>query len=430
MLNVGLTGNVAAGKSTVVELFANWGATVIDADQVVREVQSPGSPVMRAIELQFGPEVMDRSGALNRGRLRRIVMGDPAARDALNAIVHPAVHDRRAELMSAAREAGDCVVINDIPLLFEVLDPDQFDAVVLVDAPRAIRRQRLVDHRGYSPDDADDLIASQLPSSEKRGRSDFVIDNETDVDALQQSARTVWRRLRTQAARASAGDGDSLLVVLAHPDDEAFAVGGTLARWAEAGVDIHLACATAGEAGRGNDGETAQLLADLRTQELHRSATILGIRHVHLLGFPDGGLDSSDSQGIASIRALMDHVQPGVCVTFGAEGVTGHPDHVAVHHWVRGARLERTALSYIAYPKDVASRLGVTGCRSTELSARVDIRPWADVKRQSIEAHRSQRSPFTLDDPETSVIFSREWFAGDAPVETLKSDLFGPPSGA
>ncbi len=254
-MNVGLTGNVAAGKSTVVGLFANWGATVIDADQVVREVQAPGSPVMRAIEHRFGREVVDRSGALARGRLRRIVMGDPAAREALNAIVHPAVHERRAELMSAAREAGDCIVINDIPLLFEVLDPGQFDAVVLVDAPKHVRHHRLVGGRGYSAGEADKVIASQSPSSEKRGRSDHVIDNEVDLNTLREAAWEVWCRLRTQAARLSAGDAGSLLVVLAHPDDGAFAMGGTLARCADAGVDVHLACATAGEAERGNEGE-------------------------------------------------------------------------------------------------------------------------------------------------------------------------------
>ena len=430
MLNVGLTGNVAAGKSTVVGLFANWGATVIDADQVVREVQAPGSPVMRAIEHRFGREVVDRSGALARGRLRRIVMGDPAAREALNAIVHPAVHERRAELMSAAREAGDCIVVNDIPLLFEALDPGQFDAVVLVDAPQHVRHHRLVGGRGYSADEADKVIASQSPSSEKRGRSDHVIDNEADLNTLREAAWKVWCRLRTQAARLSAGDAGSLLVVLAHPDDGAFAMGGTLARCADAGVDVHLACATAGEAERGNEGETAGALAAQRTEELHRTAEILGIRHIHLLGFPDGGLDPGDAEGAASIRRLMDDVQPDVCATFGADGVTGHPDHLAVHHWVRAARRERTALFYIAYPKDIASRLGVAGCRSAELSARVDIRPWAELKRMSLAAHRSQRWPFALDDPAAGVIFSREWYAGEAPVEALKLDLFGPVNGA
>jgi LmbE family N-acetylglucosaminyl deacetylase len=220
------------------------------------------------------------------------------------------------------------------------------------------------------------------------------------------------------------------LVVLAHPDDEAFAVGGTLGRWADAGVDIHLACATAGEAGRATEGETPSTVAARRTNELYRSAEILGVRHVHLLGFPDGGLDAGDPKGVASIRELMDELQPDVCVTFGADGVTGHPDHVAVHHWVRAARPERATLFYIAYPKDVATRLGVVGCSSAELSARIDVRPWADLKRESIEAHRSERSPFDLDDPAARVIFSREWYAGDTPVEVLKPDLFKPTNGA
>src|SRR5438309_891077 len=140
VLNVALTGNIAAGKSTVVDLFRRWGATIIDADVLVREAQAPGGEVLAAIAGRFGADVLASDGTLDRAALRGKVMGDQAALDALNQIVHPAVRRRREELLRAAREGGDLLVVNDIPLLFEALDPAQFDAVVLVDAGVALRR--------------------------------------------------------------------------------------------------------------------------------------------------------------------------------------------------------------------------------------------------------------------------------------------------
>src|SRR5207248_3241768 len=117
-------------------------------------------------------------GSLDRAALRGKVMGDQAALDALNQIVHPAVRRRRDELLREARAGGDLLVVNDIPLLFEALDPTQFDAVVLVDASPALRRTRLRSMRGLSNDEADRMIAAQMPAERKRAKSDFVIENE------------------------------------------------------------------------------------------------------------------------------------------------------------------------------------------------------------------------------------------------------------
>jgi dephospho-CoA kinase len=195
MLSVALTGNAASGKSSVCALFAGWGATVIDADRLVREVQAPGSPVLDAIRERFGPGVLRSDGALDRAALRRIVFADPAARAALNAIVHPAVQARRATLLAEARARGDRIVVSDIPLLFEVLDPAQFDVVVLVDAPDSVRRERLVRDRGLLPEEADRLLAAQLPSGPKRARSHVVIDNDGSRDALRAQAEHAWHRL-------------------------------------------------------------------------------------------------------------------------------------------------------------------------------------------------------------------------------------------
>jgi dephospho-CoA kinase len=199
VLTVALTGNIAAGKSTVAALFERWGATLIDADRLVREVQAPGSPVVRAIVERFGPDMVTPGGTLRRDVLRRLVMDDPRALAALNSIVHPAVLVRRAELEREARDRGDRIVVSDIPLLFEAADPSAFDVVVLVDAPEAVRRARLVSERGLSEREADQMMAAQAPSGPKRSRSTYVIDNDGDVAALERAAASVWEALLARA---------------------------------------------------------------------------------------------------------------------------------------------------------------------------------------------------------------------------------------
>jgi dephospho-CoA kinase len=199
MLNVGLTGNIASGKSTVTELFRRWGATIIDADALVREAQAPGTPVLAAIASRFGSAMLRPDGTLDRAALRHEVMNNPAALADLNAIVHPDVHRRRDELMRRAAARGDRIVVSDIPLLFEAVDPAAFDVVVLVDAPVEIRRQRLLANRDLSPSDAERMLAAQLPSNSKRTRSDYVIDNMGDLAALERAARKVWEALEARA---------------------------------------------------------------------------------------------------------------------------------------------------------------------------------------------------------------------------------------
>jgi dephospho-CoA kinase len=199
MLNVGLTGNIASGKSTVTELFRRWGATIIDADGLVREAQAPGTPVLAAIASRFGSAMLRPDGTLDRAALRQKVMNNPAALADLNAIVHPDVHRRRDELMRRAAARGDRIVVSDIPLLFEAVDPAAFDVVVLVDAPVEIRRQRLLANRDLSPSDAERMLAAQLPSNSKRTRSDYVIDNMGDLAALERAARKVWEALEARA---------------------------------------------------------------------------------------------------------------------------------------------------------------------------------------------------------------------------------------
>lgn len=199
MLNVALTGNIASGKSTVAELFRAWGATIIDADRLVREAQTPGSPVLEAIAARFGRDLLAADGALDRPALRRRVMADPQALADLNRLVHPEVLRRRTELEREARARGDRVVVSDIPLLFEAADPERFDAVVLVDAPVAVRRARLMAERGLGAAEAEQMLAAQAPSGPKRARSSYVIDNDGDRARLEERAREVWMRLLTRA---------------------------------------------------------------------------------------------------------------------------------------------------------------------------------------------------------------------------------------
>lgn len=206
MLNVALTGNIAAGKSTVVDLFRQWGATVVDADALAREAQTPGSAVLAAIAARFGADVLARDGTLDRAGLRAKVMGDDEALAALNAIVHPAVRARRDELQRGAAARGDLLLINDIPLLFEALDPATFDRVVLVDAPAAVRRTRLRMLRGLNADDADRMIAAQMPAERKRARSHFVIENTGTKEDLEAAARVVFQALRREAAARELGE--------------------------------------------------------------------------------------------------------------------------------------------------------------------------------------------------------------------------------
>jgi dephospho-CoA kinase len=238
MLNVALTGNIAAGKSAVVDLFQHWGATIIDADALARDAQAPGGEALAAIVRRFGADVLASDGSLDRGALRGKVMGDQTALDALNQIVHPAVRRRRDELVRAAAERGDVLVVNDIPLLFEVLDPGQFDAVVLVDAGVALRRTRLRAMRGLSNEESDRMIAAQMPAERKRGKSEFVIDNDGSLGQLERQARAVFEELRRRAAVAALGRPARSLLLAAAEASEHPALNAIAARYTDAGLTV------------------------------------------------------------------------------------------------------------------------------------------------------------------------------------------------
>jgi len=199
MLSVALTGNIGAGKTTVAELFQRWGATIIDADRLVRDIQAPRQPALEQIADRFGPGVIRTDGTLDRAALRAKVLADPHALADLNRIVHPEVRRLRVKLLEEARARGDRIVVSDIPLLFEADDPTAFDAVVLVDAADAVRRARLVNLRGLPPAEADRMMQAQLPAVAKRARSDYVIENDGDIPALERATILVWQSLLDRA---------------------------------------------------------------------------------------------------------------------------------------------------------------------------------------------------------------------------------------
>lgn len=199
MLSVALTGNIGAGKSTVAEFFRRWGAMIIDADELVRQAQAPGQPVLSRLTERFGTDLLRPDGTLDRAALRSKVLADRDALADLNAIVHPEVHRRRKELLAEARRRGEKIVVSVIPLLFETNATAEFDAVVLVDAPEALRRSRVSASRALPGEDIDRLIAAQLPSDLKRLRSDYVIDNDADLKALERGALRVWEALMARA---------------------------------------------------------------------------------------------------------------------------------------------------------------------------------------------------------------------------------------
>ena len=158
----------------------------------------------------------------------------------LNTIVHPAVQQRRLELQRAAAERGDAIVVNDIPLLFEVLDPAQFDVVVLIDAPAALRRTRLRTLRGLPNQDADRMITAQMPAERKRAQSHFTIENERSLKTLERRARKVFEELRRRAAAAALGRPARTLLLVAPPSDAKHpALSAIGARYGDAGLAVH-----------------------------------------------------------------------------------------------------------------------------------------------------------------------------------------------
>lgn len=200
MLLVGLTGNIASGKSAVAAMLVAKGATLIDADVLARRAVRVGTPGYDAIVKRWGSEILSPDGVLDRAALRRRVFDNPDELAQLNAIVHPEVGRMRDEMVAEATERGDRIVVADIPLLFENNLIDDFDRIVLVDAPRPLRLERLVRDRQLRETEAMAMIARQMPAELKRARADFVIDNDGSHEQLRARVEEVWRALDEEAS--------------------------------------------------------------------------------------------------------------------------------------------------------------------------------------------------------------------------------------
>ncbi|MFG2221618.1 dephospho-CoA kinase [Streptomyces sp. NPDC050161] len=194
MVKVGLTGGIGAGKSEVSRLLASYGAVIVDADKIAREVVEPGTPGLAAVVAEFGDGVLAADGTLDRPKLGGIVFADPEKLKALNAIVHPLVGARSAELEGAA--GPDAVVVHDVPLLTENGLAPLYDLVVVVDAAPETQLDRLVRLRGMAADEAKSRMAAQASREQRLAVADLVIDNDGRIEDLEPQVRAVWERLR------------------------------------------------------------------------------------------------------------------------------------------------------------------------------------------------------------------------------------------
>jgi dephospho-CoA kinase len=195
MILIGLTGNIGSGKSTVAQMMSERGATIIDADVLARRAVELGTPGYDKIVARWGADVVAPDGHLDRAALRRIVFADHQQLEELNEIVHPEVERLRARLVDQARKRGDRIVVCDIPLLFERHMTDRFDRIILVDAHRAVRLDRLVKDRELQETEAMDMIAAQMPAELKRARADFIIENDGTLTQLERRVQDVWSAL-------------------------------------------------------------------------------------------------------------------------------------------------------------------------------------------------------------------------------------------
>lgn len=193
---IGLTGGIGSGKSTVAEMYRALGATLIDADAIVRELQAAGSPLLARIAESFGDSVIREDGELDRKALAARVFGDAEARERLNRMIHPLVVEKLGERLAEAQQRGDAIIVLDIPLLFEGRGSEvssaarlPFDATVLVHAPEAMQIERLMARTGCDRAHAERRVRAQMPIDEKIALADYTIDNSGTREDTERQVR-------------------------------------------------------------------------------------------------------------------------------------------------------------------------------------------------------------------------------------------------
>jgi len=201
MILVGLTGSIGMGKSTTAEMFARAGAPVYDADAEVRRLYAPGGAAVAPVEAAFPGVTV--AGAIDRADLAERVLGDPAALARLNGIVWPLMGVSRAQFLSRAEAAGADFAIMDIPLLLETGGEQNVDVVVVVSAPEAVQRRRVLGRPGMTQEKFDAILAAQMPDQDKRARADFVIDTSLGLNSAKSQVAAVITALRERAKQVN-----------------------------------------------------------------------------------------------------------------------------------------------------------------------------------------------------------------------------------
>ena len=191
---IALTGGIATGKSTIAGMLARHGAIVVDADEVARSVVEHGRPALAEIAAAFGPRVLEPDGSLNRTALSDIVFADVAARRRLEAITHPRIAERMAELVSDAMQSPPPLLVLDIPLLFEAGMEREYQEILLAYTPREMQLQRLRSRNELSVEQAEQRVGAQDAIDDKRSRSTWVIDNSGTVEQTQTQVDQWWQR--------------------------------------------------------------------------------------------------------------------------------------------------------------------------------------------------------------------------------------------
>ena len=204
MITLGLTGSIGMGKSTTAKLFEEEGAPVYDSDAAVHALYAAGGAAVAAVEQAF-PGVTGLEGGIDRAKLSTRVVGDPEALKRLEAVVHPLVGAHRAAFFAEMDDAD--VVVIDVPLLFETGGEKRMDAVVVVSAPEALQRERVLARDGMTPEKLAAILTRQTPDADKRARADFVIDTAEGLETARRQVRSVLRALSNPGWRSRhAGD--------------------------------------------------------------------------------------------------------------------------------------------------------------------------------------------------------------------------------
>jgi dephospho-CoA kinase len=199
VLRIALTGGIATGKSYVLSRFRDLGVPALDADEIAHGVTAAGTEATTAIAKRFGNQILDSSGAVDRGKLGRIVFGDAGARRDLEGIVHPAVRRSIEAGLRALERLGSPLAIVDIPLLFETGRSREFDGVIATVCPEPLQVQRLID-RGLTEHEARQRIAAQIPAEDKAARADYVIRTDGSFEATDREIESVLSALNERVA--------------------------------------------------------------------------------------------------------------------------------------------------------------------------------------------------------------------------------------